>query len=522
MPRQRLLTLTAACALATATLLATTAASADSAKSPSPKASSTALGPTVTHTGQGPTGYQVTFRVKDPSATSMRIKGTWSFASTTSASTDPTNASPVRAADWQPGDFPLQSPDQPGEAWAVASLTKDAKTGVWSYTVPLPSGSFDYQFYANCASATLSGCTAETDPANPAWNSTGSAAAFSQVYVPSDKKFGTTDASWLADAPAARRGKLAEVTYSTANSTTGSHQLAVYTPPGYNAKRSTPYPVLVLSHGGGENEIAWSTRGRLQQIVDNLIAAGRMQPAIVVMPNGSGLSAGSYTSEITDNVLPYVQQHYDVADDSADRAFAGTSAYGTQANNFLFKDTDAFGYVGAWSPAAGAPAVTVTGSGNTPVDDAYKTAALKKVLGIHLAIGQEDTGGNAPMMTATTEREGLINAGVPFTYYTAGGGHTWAFWQQTLYDFLTRVGFRATTTTVAQGSGRLTATVAAATSEPAAATGTVQFEADGVSLGKPVRLSGGKAVLTGNASAWSGKTVTAVYSGDALYNTSTG
>ncbi|NEC85060.1 esterase family protein [Streptomyces sp. SID12501] len=94
---------------------------------------------------------------------------------------------------------------------------------------------------------------------------------------------------------------------------------------------------------GGENEIAWSTRGRLEQIVDNLIAAGRLQPAVVVMPNGSGLATGSYTTEITDTVLPYVEQHYNIGTDTADRAFAGTSAYGTQANNFLFKDTDAFG-----------------------------------------------------------------------------------------------------------------------------------------------------------------------------------
>jgi enterochelin esterase-like enzyme len=506
-------------ALTAAALVTTTSASA---RTPDSGASSPALGPNVTHTGKGPTGYQVTFRIKDASATSMRIKGTWSFASTSSTSTDPTNAAPVPAADWEPGDFPLQSPNQPGEAWAVATMTKDARTGVWSYTVPLPSGTFDYQFYADCASATLSGCTAKTDPANSAWNTTGSAAVFSKVYVPSDKRFGTPDLSYTADVPAARRGKLAEVTYPTPNSSTGDHQLAVYTPPGYDPTRSTPYPVFVLSHGGGENEIAWSTRGRLEQIVDNLIAAGRMQPAVVVMPNGSGLTTGSYTTEITNTVLPYVAQHYNIGTDTADRAFAGTSAYGTQANNFLFKDTDAFGYYGVWSPASGAPAVTVTGSGNTPVDAAYKNADLKKLLGIHLAIGQEDLGGNAPMMTATTEREGLINAGVPFTYYSVGGGHTWAFWQQTLYDFLTRVGFRATSTTVTTGSAKLTATVTPATTEPAPPTGTVQFKADGIDLGKPVRVSGGKAVLTSDSTAWAGRTVTAVYSGDRLYNSSTG
>jgi enterochelin esterase-like enzyme len=517
-PRRSVLAVTATGVLIAATVVTT---SANAETSTNKGGSARALGPVVTHTGKGPTGYEVTFRVKDTSASSMRIRGTWTFASTASTSTDPTNSAPVAAADWEPGDFPLQSPNQPSENWAVASMKKDAKSGVWSYTVPLPSGTFDYQLFADCASATLSGCTATTDPANPAWNTTGSAAAYSQVYVPADKKFGTTDQSWQADVPASRRGKLTDLSYPTVNATSGSNQMAVYTPPGYDPDRSKPYPVFVLSHGGGENEVAWSTRGRLEQIVDNLIADGKMQPAVVVMPRGTGVSTSTYTTEITDTVLPYVEQHYHVGTSAADRAFAGTSAYGTQANNLLFKDTTSFGYYGVWSPAAGAPPVTVTGAGNTPVDAAYTAEDLKKVLGIHLAIGQQDTGGNAPMMTATTEREGLINAGVPFTYYSAGGGHTWSFWQNTLYDFLTRVGFRTTSTAVTAGSGKVTATVTAATTEPATPGGTVQFKADGVNIGKPVELHRGTAVLKGAASAWSGKTVTAVYSGDDLYNGST-
>jgi len=512
-------------ALAIAGTLATAAfapASPAAQTKPADPSRSAALGPTVTHTGTGPTGYEVTFRIKDAAATSMRIKGTWSFASTTTSSTDPANASPIPASQWKPGDFALQSPDMPSENWPVADMTKDAKTGTWSYTLPLPSGTFDYQFYADCTATApaLTGCTANTDPAFPAWSTSGSPAAFSQVHVPSDAKFGTTDYSWQADVPAGERGRITDVTYPTANTATGSHPLAVYTPPGYDAHRSTPYPMFVLSHGGGENEAAWPTRGRLAQIVDNLIAEHRMQAAVVVMPDGSGLTKGSvYTREVTDNVLPYVAKNYDVSTSASDRAFAGTSAYGTQANNFLFSDTTEFGYVGAWSPASGAPAVTVTGTGNTPVDPAYTNPRLKQVLGIHLAIGQEDLGGNAPMMTAATEREGMINAGVPFTYYSVGGGHTWTFWQSALHDFLTRVAFRATATSAVATAKSMTATVTASTVEPATPTGTVQFKADGQNLGKPVALKDGKATLATRTAA--GATVTAVYSGNTFYNTST-
>jgi enterochelin esterase-like enzyme len=525
-PRRGALALALAGALAAAAF--TPASSVAHATAGGTPSATTDPGPTVTHTKKGPTGYEVTFRIKDAAATSMKIKGTWSFASTAGSSTDPTNAAPIAASEWTPGDFALQSPDMPGETWPIADMTKDAKTGIWSYTVPLPSGTFDYQFYPNCTAAApaLTGCTAETDPTVPAWSSaTGaSPAVFSQVYVPSDAKFGTTDYSWQADAPKRDQGKVVDVSYPTPNTSTGTHPLAVYTPAGYDPERPTPYPVFVLSHGGGENEAAWPTRGRLQQIVDNLVAEGRMQPAIIVMPDGSGFTSGTtYTQEITDNVLPYVEKNYNVNTDASGRAFAGTSAYGSQANNFLFKETTEFGYVGAWSPAGGAPAtVNASGAASTPVDPAYSNPQLKQVLGIHLAIGQEDLGGNAPMVTATTEREGMINAGVPFTYYSTGGGHTWTFWQSALYDFLTRVGFRTTSTTVApDSSGRtFTATVAASTAEPAVPSGTVQFKVDGVDVGKPVTVKNGKATLAGNAKATG--TVTAVYSGDALYNASTG
>ncbi|WP_432535160.1 alpha/beta hydrolase-fold protein [Kineococcus arenarius] len=505
----------------TAALVATTgsAGAAADASGEGPGRHGRRLGPVLTHTAQGPTGYTVTFRLSAPDAESVRIRGTWTFASSESTSTDPANSSPVAAARWRPGDFPLQSPNSPGENWAVAEMTEDPRTGVWSYTVPLPSGVFDYQFYADCdaAAGSVAGCTATTDPVNPAWSTTGSVVPFSQVYVPSDAAFGTVDRSWQADAPARSRGTLAEVVYETPNATSGVNRAVVYTPPGYDEDREAPYPVFVLSHGGGENEMAWSTRGRLAQVLDNLIARGEVQPMVVVMPDGSDLVREQYTTDVSDVLLPHVEQRYHVSGDAADRAFAGTSAFGTKANEFLFEQTEEFGYYGVWSPAAGAPPVTVTGQGDTPVDPAYTQPALQDVLGIHLAIGEQDLGGNAPMLTTTTEREGLINAGVPFTYFTEPGGHTWDFWRDALRDFLTRVAFRTTSTTLEEAGGAVVATVTAAGTPVARPTGTVRFLVDGVEVGGPVRLQDGRAELREH----SGGEVTAVYSGDANFNAST-
>ncbi|TIC86612.1 alpha/beta hydrolase-fold protein [Nocardioides sp. GY 10127] len=523
----RRVAVTAACLLGAAAAVSplVTTTSADAAASSTSAKTTHTLAPTVRHTGKGPTGYVVTFRVKAPDAENVKIKGTWTFASDLSTSTDQTNSSPISAATWTAGDFPLQSPNGPGEAWAVADMTLNPGNGVWRYTVPLPSGTFDYQFYVDCTAegTSTSGCTSEPDPANPAYNTDGDtvlghAAVFSQVYVPSDSRFGTEDRSWEADAAVSKQGSLAEVEIptSTDNIASGIDSTAIYTPKGYDPDRAKPYPVLVLSHGGGETEIAWPTRGRIQQILDNLIASKQVQKMVVVMPTGTSPS-GDYDSEILDTVLPYVADRYNISTDSSGMAFAGTSAYGTAANNFLFTDTTAFGYVGAWSPANGAPAVTVTGQGTTPVDDAYYNPELLDVLGIHVAIGAQETGGNAPMMTAQAERIGLVTAGVPFTWFTEGGGHTWAFWKDTLRDFLLRVAFRTTTTSVTAGDSSQTASVASATTETKAPTGTVQFYVDGSPVGNAKPLVDGTATLNRAVSG----TLTATYSGDTLYNTST-
>src|SRR3954454_16414221 len=201
--------------------------------------------PIVTHTGTAPTGYEVTFRYYNPTATAVSIKGGWSFTNVERVADDPTNASPIAAKDWKPGDFQLQSPNSPGEGWPVARMTKDDATGIWSYTVPLPSGWTEYQFYPNCAATPPStqGCTAAVDPTNPPIDAcptagcTTSTYPFSSVFVPSDSKFGTEDLSWQNDAPEGQRGPLTNVRPDPAST---ANNMVVYLPPGYDSNRSIP------------------------------------------------------------------------------------------------------------------------------------------------------------------------------------------------------------------------------------------------------------------------------------------
>ena len=104
--------------------------------------------PLVQRTGKPPTGYEVTFRYWAPAATSVRIEGEWYFSSparTTMASSDG-----LLPTQWRPGDFPIAYPNSTARNWPVTTMADDHRTGVWSYTTPLPSGVFTYGFYVNC------------------------------------------------------------------------------------------------------------------------------------------------------------------------------------------------------------------------------------------------------------------------------------------------------------------------------------------------------------------------------------
>jgi enterochelin esterase-like enzyme len=478
--------------------------------------------PQVVHTGTAPTGYEVTFKVHDPTAKRLRIKGEWSFASEASS------LAVHLPTEWRPGDFPLTSPIGANENWPVADMTFDAATGMWSYTTPLPAGTFMYWLYRDCDAAApeLVGCTPQADPANPPWSPK---LAVSTVYVPLDPAFGADDYSWSR--PAATKGMLRTATYPSPLSTDppGIHELAVYTPPGYNPHRRVPYPLMIISHGGNGNEADWYGRGAAANIFDNLIADGKMQPAVVAATNYNGLPGGNagYATEVVTNVIPYMGAHYNVSTDPDDMAFAGLSGGGQRGNELLFNNTTQFGYYGIFSP-----------SGTPPEegDPRYNNPELKTRLGIFIGVGFQDVrppGDQRPSLATNVinEQARLAAAGVPFVKDNQNGGHTWWFWRIMLHDFTSTVAFRTTTTSVVANvaNKKLTATIAPATRQPATPTGTVQFLADGKPLGKPVRLKHGQATLSGHtarrgAEPWwhaRGSRVSAVYSGDTLYNSST-
>jgi enterochelin esterase-like enzyme len=364
----------------------------------------------------------------------------------------------------------------------------------------------------------LTGCTELSDPSNPPWNHSGSVEPDSEVYVPSDPRFGTADMSWQA--PNRRfHGTLLDVSYPDPQSTqpVGSHPLAVYLPPGYDPHRRIPYPTLYLSHGGGGNEVDWTTQGAANSIADNLIASHRAQPMVIVMTDFNNLGScaifdGScYAQDVSQNVIPFVEAHFNVSHNGDDRAFAGLSLGGLMANFLLFNDTTLFGYYGSWSIAdIGVPATTSA---------LWQNPALKTRLGLQIG------GGNFDSLTVpeiNTYESDLTTAGIPFSDDRIDGGHEWYTWRQLLLDYTTTIAFRHTTTSVRLGARRGLATVHVAgdTTEPVPPFGSVQFLVNGRPTGHPAPLRWGSAVARLRRLS-AGDSVTAVYSGDNYYNAST-
>jgi enterochelin esterase-like enzyme len=407
-----------------------------------------ALSPVVRHTGKPPTGYEVTFRYRDPTAAIVDVTGEWYYSEP--GHTTASSSQGLLPAKWKPGDLQIGWPNVASSAgWPVARMKKGPH-GVWSFTTPLTSGVFEYGFFVDCPSVehenpNTTSCVAVSDPGNPPWNqhgvsSIGSIEQKSHVYVPSDPAFHTVDYSW--EAPTSPKGALSDVTYpsplseSVATATgvsnpAGKNYLAVYTPPGYNAHRSKAYPTLYLSHGWSGNEVDWSIGGDAANILDNLIDKHTIEPMVVVMTNFAWLGAAgddiTFDKNLIKSIVPFVQSHYHVSRVPSRRAFAGLSYGGYMAGSLLANYVKEFGYYGLFSPAP-VP---------LPALSASQAAGLRHV-GVMVGGGNHD-----PIDVVAADLSALRQAHVKAVVDLMDGGHDWYIWRVLLRDFLTRVAFKS-------------------------------------------------------------------------------
>lgn len=408
--------------------------------------------PLVRHTGRHPTGYEVTFRYHAPQASRVQLKGEWFFEDPLALPkriTDPSGVveSPgILPPQWSRGDVPMSHPNSTSPYWPVVDMKK-GRDGVWTYTTPLPGGVFTYGFFVDGNADHTTITNQLPDPSNAAWNVhhgvvDGRAVDRSEVYVPSDPDFDPRDLSWQGPTDGTS-GALRYLTYDSPGHVTPADKnyLVVYTPPGYDKRRSAPYPTFYLSHGGGEDEMGWSTQGNVSNILDNLINNGEVEPMVVVMPNATGYASstndGLHRADLIERVIPLIESTYHVSADASRRAYSGLSAGGMRTSYLLLNNTEQFGYYGIMS--AGFPADTV-------LTDAL-VAAIKNV-NVYVGSGWQDPINPGFALPGRTIHRGpfravrdLTEQGIHVTTAFIDGGHEWHVWRLLLRDFLTRSAF---------------------------------------------------------------------------------
>ena len=228
-------------------------------------------------------------------------------------------------------------------------------------------------------------------------------------------------------------------------------RLTIYTPPGYETSGES-YPVLYLLHGAGGDEEAWPTKGRVPQIMDNLIASGEAVPMIVVMPNGNVIQDaapgegsdgfykprfmvpqtmdGTFEETFTD-IMQFVENSYRVIPDKGDRAVAGLSMGGFHALHISRYYPETFDYIGLFSAAL----VPGFNSGSPVYRDVDVTLKRQMDNGYRLywiGIGKEDFLYKNNMQYM----EKLDSMGMPYESVESEGGHIWKNWRSYLTQFV--------------------------------------------------------------------------------------
>jgi enterochelin esterase-like enzyme len=215
----------------------------------------------------------------------------------------------------------------------------------------------------------------------------------------------------------------------------------IYTPPGYDGSNER-YPVLYLQHGAGEDETGWSNQGRVNFIMDNLIAAGKSKPMIIVMENGGGsaLFAGgrarrsggfgdnTFEQILLKEVIPMIDASYRTMADRDHRAMAGLSMGGFQTMSIGLAHLDTFSALGVFSGVL-RPSNDIKTAYNGIFGDAE--AFNKKVPAFFISVGTtENTNGARAMHNALNEQ------GIHHVYFESEGtAHEWQTWRRSMRDF---------------------------------------------------------------------------------------
>lgn len=235
--------------------------------------------------------------------------------------------------------------------------------------------------------------------------------------------------------------------YSKVNNTI--RRCFVYTPPDYDKNLKKRYPVLYLQHGGGEDETGWSNQGRVNLIMDNLIAEGKAVPFIIVMDNGTwtwpeGVPrpkpgerpsgpwppkgwADNFMKTLLEDIIPMIDSNYRTLADPKYRAMAGLSMGGMQTRVITLAHPEMFSYVGIFS------------GGSISLEDINNNSAFKeKIKLVFVGYGSRELenrrfnfGGDPKENT-----EAIKKAGIDAHFYVSPNtAHEWHTWRRSFYQF---------------------------------------------------------------------------------------
>ena len=313
------------------------------------------------------------------------------------------------------------------EAPGMADLIE--RNGLWTYTsAPLEGELYSYTLYVDGQKM--------MDPSNIYQNR--DIATWTNIFTISTEP---GDKGWYYQANDTPHGNVAKVWYDSP--TLGmQRRMTVYTPAGYEKNTKTKYPVLYLLHGSGGDEDAWSDLGRAVQILDNLIAEGKAEPMIMVMPNGvyfnqaaPGVAVNMFqptmansrsqsTAEVEESfpdIINYIESNYRVKKDKNSRAVAGLSMGGRQSAALSRKYPTMFGYVGMFSGVVPPEAD----------DKALEAVFAAKPKLYWIACGKTD----GVMVNSLLLKNYCEEKGYPVSFHESEGGHIWRNWREYLTIF---------------------------------------------------------------------------------------
>ncbi|TCO10544.1 esterase [Natronoflexus pectinivorans] len=344
----------------------------------------------------------VTFRLHAPHANQVQLTGDW-----------------IPSEGWNPGLVEMEK-------------TED---DLWIYTTePLESNLYGYSFFVDKMRM--------NDPSNVYLIR--DVATLTNVFIIS---CGQGDYYKVNDVP---HGTITRQWYHSPENDK-NRRITIYTPPRYETSHEE-YPVLYLLHGMGGDEEAWMALGRTSQILDNLIAQGKAEPMIVVMPNGnvyqeaapgeSSLGFVKPTMQLPNtmdgkmeetfmDVINFVESNYRVKQSPGARAIAGLSMGGFHSLHISRYYPNTFHYIGLFSGA-----VFPSGDATSPVyKNLEETLINQKDNGYQLywiAMGKTDF-----LYEQCVElRKIMDRINMPYTYRESEGGHTWDNWRLYLTEFV--------------------------------------------------------------------------------------